>query len=314
MAILRILQDSTVPLDFLSTIAFDTTSVKTVYHHIKTVFLLKTARSKAIVTFLAMSVIWLTVMPTLLDLTTGYIAFQRPMINTSGNPNAPALDALNSTGLQQIDHVWNSLYSTGCTNLDGSWNFEGCPANATHEVSFAGHRYNVQNLIDVKTGYWIVNDDSHQDAAVYCVPQQVYSWGISSGYCWILSTLMGWWLIGICAVWFDTMRFGYLWHTGRGFGRYRNIIDIAHHIERHLGPDLCAYSHEELNRQISKLQPVGMEIVSDGQCGHIRLSNDPGGFHLLVKPSLEFGGLERLRIAGQERDNSDHGNAYFHAM
>ena len=115
------------------------------------------------------------------------------------------------------------------------------------------------------------------------------------GWCLVLSTVTLLWLIGMCSIWFDTMRFGHIWHSGRGFGQYRNLLDIAHHLDHTLGPDTCAYADRELNRAVEKLPLVGLEVVFDGNNGTIRLSENPGDHEHLRRAGTNFGGAARLR-------------------
>lgn len=301
MATLRILQDSTVPLPFLRAMAFETTSVKTIYYQYQALYFIKSLRARITLLWLAISVLFLTFMPTLLDLSTGYMATTDPMINVSTNitltklvpfelqsefealwavENNRTKELFNGNGADHVCSVYLSEFG-GTTKT--------CPQN----VTIQDHVFTVSDIVD-SSGQWRMNTTETPDGYLKCVPSSAYAWGFSSGYTLIFSVLTLLWVIGMCSVWFDTMRFGHLWHSGRGFGHYRNVIDIAYHLEQKLGPDTCAYSHAELEKAIEKLPPVGLEVVCDGEYGTIRLSENPGGHDHLSRAQLQYGRPERV--------------------
>lgn len=310
MATLRIIQDNKVSLPFLCAMSFDPISLRAFYYQLQTVLTLKTARAKAIVIWLAISMVYLVLMPLLLDLMTGYIAVYDTYVSVPGDNSTTALMPFDDWPTQgKIAVMWLSQHVPGsdsqyyCSNWFGENNT--CPSS----LYYRGYNFTADDLIDIK-GQWRANDTDRSDPSFFlkCSPSAQYSWGVSSGWCLVLSTVTLLWVIGMCSIWFDTMRFGYIWQSGRGFGEYRNLLDFAHYLDRSLGPDTCAYAHHELDRVVDKLPPVGLEVVSDGTHATIRLSENPGGHEHLRRTGTNFGGTSRLRKAKSDDWSADTHN------
>jgi hypothetical protein len=128
------------------------------------------------------------------------------------------------------------------------------------------------------------------------VPGSAYSWGFSTGYLWIMSTLTSLWTLGMMVLWLDSLRFGVLWRSGRHVGDYRHVLDIAHILQERLGPNTCMYSNQELGREVKKLGPVGFHVETDARNrGHIGLAEQPGGCSYAQVTGVEFGCKRRLQ-------------------
>ena len=78
-------------------------------------------------------------------------------------------------------------------------------------------------------------------------------------------------------------------------GDYRNILDIAQVLQDKLGPDTCGHSNAEIEKRVKRLEPVGFEVMTDGERGHIQLSQRPGGCNALRNGNIEFGCRSRLQ-------------------
>ncbi|KIX93635.1 uncharacterized protein Z520_10541 [Fonsecaea multimorphosa CBS 102226] len=292
MAILRIIQENCVPLELYTAMAFDTTSVKGAWYQLRAVTKVDTVRAKVTLIWLAISVSYLIALPTLLDLTTGYIVEYQTMVNiTTPGDSTHKLIELNSTQLNAIRE--GVLCATGSCGPRSSWYYT--PQSGLYtSIVISGANISFNAFYDDKYN-WIMQSEKKPDGILQCVPSSTYQWGLSSGYLWIVCFVTSLWVAGMFAVWIDSFRNGVLWRSGRGFGRYRNIIDIAEHLHSNFGYDLCAYTHEELEKKVDRLEPVGVEVLADGEWAHIRLGRNPGGKHLLSTPGLQYGDIGRLR-------------------
>ncbi|KIW96860.1 uncharacterized protein Z519_02251 [Cladophialophora bantiana CBS 173.52] len=285
MAILRIIQENCVPLQLYTAMAFDTTSIKGAWYQLRAVTKVDTVRAKVTLIWLAVAVAYLIALPTLLDLTTGYIVEYKTMVNVT-SPGDPTYKLIEL----DRDQLNNISYDAYCAANGGC--IERYPGEFT-KILISGQNTSFKAFVDDDYN-WVMQSEQSPQGILQCVPSSTYQWGLSSGYLWIVCTLTSLWIAGMFAVWMDSFRNGTLWRSGRGFGRYRNIVDIAEHLQSHFGPDLCAYTHEELEGKIDRLDPVGIEVLADGEFAHIRLSQNPGGKHLLSTLGLHYGGIERL--------------------
>ncbi|EXJ71918.1 uncharacterized protein A1O5_04419 [Cladophialophora psammophila CBS 110553] len=278
MAILRIIQENCVPLQLYTAMAFDTTSIKGAWYQLRAVTKVDTVRAKVTLIWLAVAVAYLIALPTLLDLTTGYIVEYKTMVNvTSPGDSTYKLIELDRDQLNSISYDAYCAANGGC--------IEHYPGEFT-KILISGQNMSFKAFVDDDYN-WVMQERKELQRHPPMCPQQYLSMGSFQR----LSLDR---LLGMFAVWMDSFRNGALWRSGRGFGRYRNIIDIAEHLQSHFGQDLCAYTHEELEEKIDRLDPVGIEVLADGEFAHIRLSQNPGGKHLLSTPGLHYGGIERL--------------------
>ncbi|KAH0846762.1 hypothetical protein AYO21_07871 [Fonsecaea monophora] len=285
MAILRILQKERVPLQLYTAMAFDTTSIKGAWYQLRAVTKVDTVRARVTLIWLAVSVAYLIALPTLLDLTTGYMVEYKTMVNiTTAGDSTYKLIELDYDQLDRISLDAHCASSGGC-RVDYPGQFT--------DVLIAGQNMSFKAFVDDNYN-WVMQTDETPRGILQCVPSTTYQWGLSSGYLWIVCALTNFWIAGMFAVWIDSFRNGILWRSGRGFGRYRNIIDIAEHLQARFGHDLCGYTHEELEKKVDALDPVGIEVLAEGEWAHIRLSQNPGGQHLLCTPGLQYGGIGRL--------------------
>lgn len=210
------------------------------------------------------------------DLSTGYMSDDYAMIQTADN----SLRNITSTQLQDLQNV---AFCFQYKDMGGCGDF-------LHELTNTSINY--FDLIDDKQN-WLY----YPKGPIHCVPGTQYTWGFSPGYLWITATISSIWVLGMFALWSDSLHNGILWRSGRALGDYRNILDIAQVLHERLGPDTCAHSNAEIEREAGTIAPVGFEIVTDGIQGHIRLSESPGGCEVLQDKEVEiqFGSRARLQ-------------------
>lgn len=197
------------------------------------------------------------------------------MIESDGN----ALRNITSTQLQALSTAVECI----------SWNTTSMCSDAIAQCSSAGVPY--FELVDSDQN-WIY----YPQGIIHCVPGTLYSWGFSPGYLWITSAVSSVWALGMFAIWCDSLHNGSLWKSGRALGDFRNILDIARVLDKHLGSDTCAYDNTEIARRVDAIPPVGFEVVSDGTNGYIGLSESPGGSSALLEetPGVHFGCRSRV--------------------
>jgi len=124
-------------------------------------------------------------------------------------------------------------------------------------------------------GFWPSNASNFRCDA----ESNVYQWGFSFEWLFMTAVINSVWLTCLWIVWVDCDTNSELCKKRRRLGLWRAIADISEAMREELGPNLCAYSEEELAGALQKRPPIMYTaIVGDGDdVGHIRLSSEKAG-------------------------------------
>jgi len=196
MATLRILQDNKVPVPFLCAIAFQPVSLRAFYYQLRTVLVLRTPRAKIITIWLAVSIMYLLFMPVLLDLMTGYIAVYDTHINIPSDDSTTVLKEFNDTIQCCFAALWRDQHHLGGEDTCDFGTNNICPSSLPY---YGGYNFTVDDLIGTD-GRWLANTTAKTNVSYFlqCAPSAQYSWGISTGWCLVLSSITLLWGIGMC--------------------------------------------------------------------------------------------------------------------
>ncbi|KAH7009884.1 hypothetical protein EDB80DRAFT_415111 [Ilyonectria destructans] len=104
-----------------------------------------------------------------------------------------------------------------------------------------------------------------------CVQREGYVWGLSAVLALVGLFLEAIWAIGCWALWLDAQVNSQLVKFQRSGGEIRASLDLAESVRRDLGANTCAYSDEELSRELDKCEPVGYSIEERDGASHIVL-------------------------------------------
>ena len=109
-----------------------------------------------------------------------------------------------------------------------------------------------------------------------CLPETYFVWGFSSLLIYIVLSLQITWTLGMYLVWLDANIYGALCRSGRKVrGNFRAALDLSEAIGEILGPETCAYSDEELTRELARQPGIGYysNDAQKGDVSHIGLSS-----------------------------------------
>lgn len=256
MALLRIAEYRRLPIDLFTAVSLYPLDARTIpkLGHALLANRGWSARGIAISTWTSLALAYVIALPTLLDVMTGYISTSQSLLAFSGTDYL-VFDYQNCS---DFDSIYNGSYWTYCLTFD-----------------LNGQNYTQLQILQATP-------------TLKCTPGKEYSWGVSTGWAWVVIIATMVWLWGMFGLWHDAQKHSLLWRSGRHPGVFRNLLDLAHTINDALGPDTCAYSEAELTKAITKLDLVGFEAVADGDAGHIRLCADPEGCAALEIPGIKY--------------------------
>ncbi|KAF8855998.1 hypothetical protein BDZ45DRAFT_675796 [Acephala macrosclerotiorum] len=105
---------------------------------------------------------------------------------------------------------------------------------------------------EIRDAYGIWNQTYLRDPENYaCSSKDVYTWGFSYELLLIYSCISGAWTLGTWILYVYSSVHSEMIQKGRGFGPWRAVVDLGDALRETLGGvDLCAYSDEELSRNI----------------------------------------------------------------
>ena len=131
---------------------------------------------------------------------------------------------------------------------------------------------------------------------VQCVSNGSYQWGFSSVATLAFLVLNSLWIIGTYGVWVHLNRKSLFLRT-RHLGRYRAAVDMVEAIREDLGHNTCAYTDEELDRELKK-QPGVKYYVDYGE------GEAPAHIGLTSRPDKGMAKLNFGELYGGMRDSS----------
>lgn len=141
----------------------------------------------------------------------------------------------------------------------------------------------------------LLPDDLSLDSK--CIARSYYVWGFSSIMLYIILSLQLAWTLGMFLIWLDANVYSELCRKGRKMrGSFRNALDLAEVVREVLGDELCAYSDDEISRNLNKSR-TGVQFYStsdtDNGVSHIGLSSSTNGQRLRLVDNSLYGGLGR---------------------
>lgn len=80
-------------------------------------------------------------------------------------------------------------------------------------------------------------------------------WGFSYEWMFVVSIVNSVWLVGLWILWLDCDINSEFCRKGRRLGIWRAVADISEALREELGPNICAYSEEELAQALKKSAP-----------------------------------------------------------
>lgn len=272
-ALLRNAETAAIPYETYTTMAFQHGSTKSVWCLLKGAFSLGGLRRKLTMLCLVCSTCWILIVPTYLDLMTGYVPKKEAMLRLSSGFLESWSNATYAVDGQEY-HVSNQGFYSSVTNLNGTFHLGNESWAANELFSLDADCLEDQPHCSFQFG-------KARDDAFTCVtaPHTTYEWGFSVVIFALWIPLQAIWCLGMYLVWFDVHVNSSLWRRGRHLGTWRMILDLAGAVSEDLGQELSTLSESELEKEIGKLGPVGYSSPIPGQSGiadHVALSSRVG--------------------------------------
>lgn len=103
------------------------------------------------------------------------------------------------------------------------------------------------------------------------------------------------WLLGLWILWLDCDTNSELCRKGRRSGLWRAVTDISEAMREQLGPNLCAYSDQELADALKMRPPVKYHVShgTSDELGHIGLSSGAPSGRFRLQWNREYGRRDR---------------------
>jgi hypothetical protein len=196
-------------------------------------------RFRATLTFFLLSATFILALPTLIDISTGYVQnVEKILVLTNG------------TRLLKNDNtcVWSNM-----TIGPPIYEYDGNPCS----------KYKDKGWIEPKEE---------------CVQTSGYQWGFSRTWILALSMFFLVWGISICGVWIDTTRSSHLYRQGIHLGKWKTISDLGKVMQEELSPHTNHEGEDGLRKRILKAAPVKYTVAHDEEEAkglHHTLSSKP---------------------------------------
>lgn len=228
-------------------------------------------RLKFIIGWLFFSTAYISILPSLMDVISGYEASYNTVL-VLPNKTTLTLDGLGS--------LQGPLYHTVCRgNTEES---KTCPES---HIEFYDP---VLNTSYSRLWEWHVNQEDGPRPLFYaelpenfnCVAEEnTYDWGFSGEWVLIVGCVNSFWLFGLWILWLDCHTQSEFCKKGRRMGVYRAIVDVAEVIREDLGPNLAAYSEGELAAALRQQSPIKYHVSGSksNSTMHIGLTSRKSG-------------------------------------
>ncbi|EOD47494.1 hypothetical protein UCRNP2_5729 [Neofusicoccum parvum UCRNP2] len=269
-ALLRNAETTAIRYETYASMAFQHGSWKSPWYLLKAAFSIRGARAKITMLFLVCSTCWILVVPTFLDLMSGYVVKTEAMIRLSNGFLEPWVRATYEVDGREYRVSDRSFY-TSVPSLNGTFHLR-------NESWPARHLFSLDDTIPGST-YQFGQANKDEFVCATNARDSSYEWGMSAGLIMLWIPLMTAWCVGLYILWFDVHRNSQLWRKGRRLGTWRLILDLAGAVTEHLGPDLSTLSDKQLEKQIEQQGPVGYYESPPNYirpAGHVGLSSRAG--------------------------------------
>lgn len=154
-------------------------------------------------------------------------------------------------------------------------------ATFTTNATINNHTYIFHNYDftpDAYQGWYCYNNKTIEDlpALAKCLPESFFVWGFSSLLVYIVISLQIVWFFGMYIVWLDANINSSLCRHGRNVrGHFRAATDLAEAAREVLGTETCAYTDEEMSRELGMQRGIRYyaEDTGSGDVAHVGLSS-----------------------------------------
>jgi len=311
---MRILETTPIPYDLYLNFTFSWTTLASLRPLLKFIFTNSKPRHKILMMWLACSILWAGIYPTLMGAMTGYVANNDTLVRLKDG------QYLNYADFKASDRVFICLSYDGVA-ADGI-NYHKDSPNATlwrelnrispveddeRYVSYQEGQNLSQPCEDFEILHYIGNSSYDNDWVlspnnVQCIANNTYQWGFSSIFIYVAVACNALWTSCTYCIWAYANWKSELCKKGRRLGKYRAAMDMAEAVTEELGPDICAYKDEELEKTLKSrppiryfVSPLTIESFSD-RPAHIGLSSGREGDRL----RLRFGQIYGRSLKGQD--------------
>ncbi|KAH8770455.1 hypothetical protein F5882DRAFT_507465 [Hyaloscypha sp. PMI_1271] len=122
-------------------------------------------------------------------------------------------------------------------------------------------------------------------------------WGFSYEWLFVAAIINSCWLLGLWILWPDCDTNSELCKKGRRLGLWRAVADISEAMREELGPNICAYSENELTEVLKNRPPIKYYVKqgTEQELGHIGLSSKSSG-KVRLRWNCEYGSRDGLLI------------------
>jgi hypothetical protein len=240
-ALLRLAENVPVTYEVIVATVFSTNSLAALGIVAPAIKLVPGFRHKATLIFLLFSAIYVLMLPTLMDISTGYV---QNVGNYSILPNNSRILAHECLWVLPLDDEHDGYY---CVGHDPGLNTTDIIPNGLRKLD------------------------------TICVQSTGYQWGFSRPWLLASSLLLMVWSVGVCGMWIDNYQHSEFYNRGMDLGMWKAIADIGSKLQHRLGPRIHEYGDKELRRRVALAPPVKYTYQHDdeGGVGYLELSSRP---------------------------------------
>ena len=277
-ALMRITEREPVSAGTYMNLAFYATKVDSLLCIFRSLTGEYTLRAKFSLGWMLLSTVYLTFVPSILDIMTGYEAsisttLRLPNQTTIDTTELDSLTDLLTNGQDSLD-PYNFNFTGSGTHCD----LEGMPHNGSfckallqsNYPKFYDSQLNASwvHHMFYGTTFW-TEDPKHND----CVAEKnVYRWGFSGEWVFIALIIHTVWTFGMTMLWWDAQFNSQFYQKRRRMGPYRALMDLGPALQKELGPSHGAYSDEELEAELQKRPHLQHHVESKDGESYIKLS------------------------------------------
>ena len=278
-ALMRVTEREPVSAGTYMNLAFYATKIDSLFCVFKSLMGKYTLRAKFSLGWMLLSTVYLTFVPSILDIMTGYEAsisttLRLPNQTTIDTTEIDSLTDLLCDGYERLD-PYNFNFTGSGTRCD----MEGRPQNGSictalvrvdSYPKFFDSQLNaswIDHILHNAT-FWTA-DPLHND----CVAEKdVYVWGFSGEWIFIALITHIVWTFGMTILWWDAQFNSQFYQKRRRMGPYRALMDLGPALQKELGPSCGAYSEEELEAELQKRPHLQYHVENKDGESYIKLS------------------------------------------
>lgn len=289
-SLMRIVESDPVTYDLFVNLTFYATKVDSVWALLKSLFGQHRKPVKLILSWLLLSTVYLAFIPCVFDIMSGYetditttlILPDKTPIKADASLDTNVLYSIipiaftcwSSPVLSEVESSIPLQNSTGvpCIPIDGIPALLESPSLACQtDFCDSDLRAAWQQYMSKTPKFWTEDPNKYS-----CVAEKdVYRWGFSGEWLLLALAFHTLWCIGTAVVWRDTQIYSQCYQKWRWMGPYRALIDLGAAVNMDLGPDLGAYSEEELAAALKKRPRIKYGVQRENGQSRIVLSSRP---------------------------------------